>query len=238
MTNVRLFRVGGAVRDEILGVESTDEDFAVEAESFEAMLDWLNAEGFRVFLESPEHGTVRARFPKGDPRGFGGRTADFVLCRREGPYSDGRHPDWVKVGTIWNDLARRDFTMNAIAQDVETGEILDPHGGRVDLRRNVLRCVGSAEDRFRQDALRAVRALRFALTKRMCFDGEIGSALWSSWLPPLLDSVPADRRRHELTKMFKFNTLDSMSLIMETSPAFQEALFKDGLWLMPTQRDK
>src|SRR4051812_36297006 len=118
---VHLYEVGGHVRDSLLGIKSKDIDFAVEAESFMELFNWLNAQKFDIFLITEEYGTIRARFPKGHVNA--GLTADFVLCRKDGNYSDGRRPDSVSPGTIFDDLARRDFTVNAMARDLETGEL-------------------------------------------------------------------------------------------------------------------
>lgn len=125
---IRIFEVGGCVRDEILGVPSKDIDFAMEAPSFQAMKEYMEAENFKIFLETPEYFTIRAKFPNSS------LVADFVLCRKEFGYSNNRHPDLVEVGTIYDDLSRRDFTINAIAKSLDSGEFLDPHNGIDDLK--------------------------------------------------------------------------------------------------------
>jgi tRNA nucleotidyltransferase (CCA-adding enzyme) len=154
----RFFQVGGSVRDKLLGVKSKDIDYAVECESFDAMREAILAKGGKIFVETPQYFTIRANVP------VLGAT-DYVLCRKDGAYSDGRRPDSVEVGTIFDDLARRDFTVNAIAIDTETGALIDPHGGAQDLTARVLRCVGNPVDRFNEDRLRIFRAARFSLTK-------------------------------------------------------------------------
>src|SRR5687768_11467708 len=111
MTDIRFFRVGGCVRDELLGIESKDIDFAVEADSFEAMRDAVHARCSKVFLETPEFLTIRGLDPD-----IG--AVDFVLCRKDGPTKDGRRPEFVEPGTILDDLARRDFTVNADRKSV------------------------------------------------------------------------------------------------------------------------
>ena len=154
----KFYEVGGAVRDEILNLPTNDLDYAVEAESYEAMREAVLERGGEIFLESPEYLTIRAKVPGIGP-------ADFVLCRKDGAYSDGRHPDRVEPGTLLDDLARRDFTMNAMAVDIENGKLYDPHDGRKDMEAETIRCVGVAEERFEEDALRILRAIRFAITK-------------------------------------------------------------------------
>ena len=90
---VKVFRVGGAVRDQFLNRPNKDVDFAVEAESYEAMKEYIVANGGKIYLETPEFFTIRGKIPNpGD--------ADFVLCRKDGQYSDGRRPDSVSHGTI------------------------------------------------------------------------------------------------------------------------------------------
>lgn len=126
--NVKFYQVGGSVRDKIMGIKPHDIDFAIGAESFGAMREAILARGGKIFLEMEKFFTIRANLPE-----LG--SADFVLTRKDGSYSDGRRPDGVTVGTILDDLARRDFTMNAIAINVETGDILDPFDGTGDIHK-------------------------------------------------------------------------------------------------------
>jgi len=110
---IKLFEVGGHVRDGLLGIKSKDIDMAVEAPSWEAMREFVKHNTKKIFLEKEEFLTIRAMGHDGLPK-------DFVLCRKDGAYSDGRRPDTVEAGTIFDDLARRDFTVNAIAKEVTT----------------------------------------------------------------------------------------------------------------------
>jgi tRNA nucleotidyltransferase (CCA-adding enzyme) len=179
---------------------------------------------------------VRARFPRGWT--FGGRdvtglTADFVLARKEGAYYDGRHPEMVEPGTLEDDLRRRDFTVNAMAKDVD-GNLVDLFGGQEDLAERRLRTVGEPEDRFGEDALRAVRGLRFAVTKGMFLDEAVSDALRSEWLPRLLAKVSSERRREELLRAFKYDNQATFDLLARQTPEFREALFSGGVWLMPS----
>jgi tRNA nucleotidyltransferase (CCA-adding enzyme) len=234
--DINIYEVGGCVRDEILGIPTKDIDYTVEASSFSAMREWLVDAGFDIFVESPQFLTIRARFPKGK-RDFAGRdvthlTADFVLARAEGEYTDGRHPDEVRPGTLMEDLARRDFTVNAMAKD-KHGLLIDPFDGMRDLQNGVLRAVGRAEDRLREDPLRAMRAIRFAVTKGFQLHADVATALDSSWLPPLLASVSGERRREELLKAFKHDTIKTLWWLGRFM-VLQEDMFADGLWLKPT----
>lgn len=238
---VHLFEVGGCVRDEFLGLHTKDIDYTAVAPSYAALRDHLMSQGFEIFVETPEFLTIRARYPrvpKGVRQVFAGRdvtglTADFVLARKDGSYYDGRHPDSVEPGSLLDDLRRRDFTVNAMAKDAN-GNLYDPFDGMNDLRRRVLRCVGTPEERFTEDALRALRAVRFAVTKGMALHGSVSDALRSEWLAPLLGRVSVERRREELLRAFKADTMATFELLHFCGPAFMEACFADGLWLMPS----
>lgn len=230
---LKIYEVGGCVRDALLGIQSKDIDFAVEAPCFSAMKEQFMGEGIRVFQENPEFLTIRARFPQSHINS--GLVADFVLCRKERGFSNARHPDEVEPGTIWDDLARRDFTVNAMARCLESGKLLDPHNGQQDLNSSILHCVGNADARFTEDALRVLRALRFSITKKLHIHSSVWDALQNPNLPPLLVSVSTDRKREELSKMFRADTLGAFRLIAELPQPLQEAIFADtALWLKPT----
>lgn len=223
---VRFYKVGGAVRDHFLGLTSKDIDYAVEADSFEAMREAILERGGEVFLETPQYFTIRARVP-----GLG--ACDFVLCRKDGSYSDGRRPDSVECGTIYDDLARRDFTVNALAID-EQGGLLDPHNGLTDIRTKTLRTVGKAEDRFTEDGLRLLRALRFAVTKEFVLDVAISDCLYNpEFFEPRLKGVSNERIREELGKMFKHSTPDTIRWF-DHFLDFRDYLFSGDIWLKPT----
>ena len=103
---VKLYEVGGSIRDSLLGILNKDRDFvAVCPEGWDYLVNWADMWLDKVFLITPEYFTIRGI--------KGGEIFDFVLARKEGAYSDGRHPDSVEPGTLEDDLARRDFTMNA-----------------------------------------------------------------------------------------------------------------------------
>jgi tRNA nucleotidyltransferase (CCA-adding enzyme) len=232
---ITMFEVGGCVRDSLLGLDPKDIDFAVEAESFDVMREHLINEGFEIFREEPHFLTIRARFPR-DHSGFASTAADFVLCRSDGDYSDGRRPDNVSIGNLAADLSRRDFTVNAIARGLD-GNLIDPHGGQKDIEKRLIRCVGSTKDRLTEDALRALRAIRFSITKDFYIDHEILEALNSAWLPPLVAKVSKERRVEELKKCFKTDVLRTIRFISDDiSRDMQEAIFSGGIWLDPVFR--
>ena len=221
------YQVGGSVRDELLGLKSKDIDYAVEAETFEGLCDVVRSKGYDIKVVKPEFHTIVTTNPQG-------RRVDFVLCRKDGFYSDGRRPATVEVGTIFDDLARRDFTVNAIAMQ-EDGTSLDPHGGEADLKIRLLKCVGRTEERFTEDGLRMLRAIRFALTKGFGLDHEIRACLLiPAFFEPRLQRVSVERVREELFKCFTHNTWDTMDLLTHYWE-FGRFLFTfEGLWLKPT----
>lgn len=233
----KIYLVGGAVREIIRGYPEKvkDWDFACESESFEEMRNWLKAEGFEIFLETPQYFTIRARAPKNSYSFAGldmtGKTFDFTLCRSEGEYSDGRHPDEVSVGTIKQDLARRDFTMNAIALDA-AGGIIDPFGGAEDIKHGLIRCVGTTE-RLREDSLRMLRAIRFAIQLDFTLSNDIIGFLYDPNNVPLLDNISQERIREELSKCFKADTLETL-YYLQSYHALTASIFSGDMWLLPT----
>jgi poly(A) polymerase len=238
-----LYRVGGCVRDELLGQKSKDIDFtfvldnldqSVE-EGFSFMEAWLNHQGFQIFLSTPEMFTIRAKFPIGDPNE--GIVADFVLARKETGYIEGTRKPILQLGTLEDDLIRRDFTVNAIAVS-ETGEIIDPFGGREDLERKILRTPIHASITMMDDPLRFLRALRFSITKGFDIHPDIITATMNPEIIEKLEKVvSAERVREEVYKMMKHDTVKTLELFKETEhviPGFTKIIFGRGLWLKPT----
>lgn len=227
---IQFYKVGGAVRDQFLGIKSKDVDFAVEAPSFDAMRDHI-AEHGKIFLEKPEFFTIRAK--------VNGEDADFVLCRKEHGYTDGRRPDLVTAGDIYDDLSRRDFTMNAVAIRTSDGEVFDPHSGVRDIETRTIRCVGRARDRFSEDSLRMIRAVRFHITKDFWLDCEIVDALNDQTLVDKMANVSKERIREELNRCFKHNTLSTL-LAFERFSKLRNVVFGTdaALWLEATNKDR
>lgn len=233
-----MYLVGGAVRDRILQKRSKDLDFTVVAPSFGDMQDYLvDRYDVDIFLRNPEYGTIRARFPRGTSIEFAGiplagRAADFVHARRDGYYSDGRHPDEVQPGSLIDDLSRRDFTINAMAQRHD-GLLIDPFGGQRDLADRVIRAVGDPKKRLAEDGLRIVRALRFSVTLRFLLDPDLRWSMHTASSIKALDSVSPDRLRDELFKMFAEDSRFSLNLLYGF-PAVLLAMEEKGIWLKPT----
>jgi tRNA nucleotidyltransferase (CCA-adding enzyme) len=245
---MQMFMVGGAVRDELLGVQSKDIDFTVVLEEqdrwindsafyndpFMCMVLQLERRGFKIFLESPEFLTARAQFPKSAGKAL---TADFVLARKESDYSDGRRPDTVISGTLQDDLARRDFTMNAIAKAAD-GSLIDPFNGQEDISKRIIRAVGDPFERLTEDALRAVRAMRFSVTKGFSIDPDLAFAMQSSAVLLAVEEKISDERiAVELQKMFRFDTVKSLGVLNEFR-ALTRAMFAGGVSLDATMKQK
>lgn len=233
-----MFLVGGAVRDKMLGLRPKDYDYTVIANSFEEMKEWLMREKHaEIFLEKPEFGTIRARIPYED---YGVKTkylaADFVLARKDGYYSDGRRPDSTEPGTLLDDLARRDFTINAMADD-ENGLLIDPFGGAAHLARMQLTTVRRSTDTLSEDALRVYRAIRFCVTKGFHVDEELRHALRTLSVLDNLPNVSLERVREELFKCFKHDTLLTLRTLDQYPELRTYAFEGSGMWLKPTMED-
>lgn len=219
------------MRDSFLGRKSKDIDFAVEAPSFDAMRSDLLFRGVKIFLEKPEYLTIRGSHPTY-------RGVDYVLCRKDGAYSDARHPDSVEVGSLLDDLARRDFTCNAMAID-EDSNIIDPFYGRDSINSNILHCVGDARKRFSEDALRMLRAIRFNVTLGFTNDDYIHTLLSNpTFFYPLLDKIPNERIIQELDKAFRYDVNTTLDMFETYSDLRNYIFSRNKIWLRPTLEAK
>ncbi len=186
--NHEAYVVGGCVRDTLLGLTPHDWDICTSASPREMMEVFSE---YRVLETGLQHGTITVLVNK--------MPVEITTFRTDGEYRDHRHPDSVVfVKTLKEDLARRDFTVNAMAYHPKIG-IQDPFGGREDLRKGLLRCVGKANDRFGEDALRILRGLRFAATYALVPETKTAQALHDC--AHLLHSVSAERVQTELCRM-------------------------------------
>ena len=182
------YAVGGCVRDSLLGLDPHDWDLCTSARPEQVMALFGEETCIPTGLQ---HGTVTVK--------QGGRLYETTTFRTEGAYSDGRHPDAVCfVPDVREDLARRDFTLNAMAYSAEEG-LIDPFGGRDDLAAHLVRAVGEPERRFEEDALRILRLYRFAARFGFAIDPATGAAARA--LGPHLDCVSAERIQEELLKL-------------------------------------
>ena len=184
----RAVLAGGCVRDSLLGRRPSDWDIASSASPEEVLALFP-----RCVPTGIKHGTVTVM--------SGGGSVEVTSFRAEGGYSDHRRPDSVSFGCpLEADLARRDLTVNAMAMDA-AGEITDPFGGRDDLRRRLLRCVGEPERRFDEDALRMLRTVRFSA--QLGFDIEPRTLEAIRALAHLASGLSAERVRDELLKTLR-----------------------------------
>ena len=150
----QVFLVGGAVRDMLMGKKIHDWDLATDALPDEVMSIFRAKKG-KVIPTGIKHGTVTVLYKNS--------SAEVTTFRTESEYSDSRRPDKVNYALkIEDDLSRRDFTMNAIALNLLKNEIVDPFCGAKDIKKKIIRCVGDANERFKEDGLRPLRAVRFA----------------------------------------------------------------------------
>jgi tRNA nucleotidyltransferase/poly(A) polymerase len=241
----RIFKVGGCVRDKILGIDSKDIDFTFVLDKtegltvddgFQNMTWWLIDQGFEIFLVTPDCFTIRAKFPKGHQ--FEGMVADFVMARKEIGYIEGTRKPILELGTLEDDLARRDFTLNAIAED-EDGNLIDLFGGLTDLKQGLLRTPLPADQTMIDDPLRILRALRFHITKGFKIHADIFKAMQQpDIMTKLVQTVSAERIRDEVFKMMKHDTVKTLRMMhqLETDfiPNFTDLIFDRGLWLKPT----
>ena len=180
--------VGGCVRDLLRGVEPQDWDICTSALPQETKACFAHCHLIETGLK---HGTVTVR--------IGHCSYEVTTYRSDGPYSDGRRPDSVAfVPNLEEDLARRDFTVNAMAMDLE-GQVMDPFGGRADLQAGLIRCVGQPARRFQEDGLRLMRALRFSSTLNFPIEPATAAAILETL--PMLDHVAAERIQVELRKL-------------------------------------
>ena len=182
------YAVGGCVRDALLGLIPHDYDLCTAAKP--ETIAQIFA-GHTLVRSGEKHGTIGVVID--------GAVYEITTYRTEGDYSDGRHPGWVEfVDDITLDLSRRDFTVNAMAYSPTRG-YADPFGGRQDLKDGVLRCVGEAEKRFSEDALRILRGVRFAVRYNLEVEKDTKNAMFR--LAPLMENLARERVFDELCKL-------------------------------------
>lgn len=182
--------VGGCVRDSILGRGPHDWDICTPALACELLAEF-EEKGYRVIPTGLQHGTITVH--------LNGNNYEITTFRRDGEYSDGRHPDTVEfTSDLIYDLERRDFTMNAIAYNPEEG-LIDPYCGYEDIQDRRIRCVGNPDDRFREDGLRILRALRFSCQLNFAIDETTARAMLDN--KELINNVSMERINTEFIKI-------------------------------------
>lgn len=185
------FLVGGAVRDILLGKTAHDWDLTTNARPQDVMKIF-----HRVIPTGIKHGTVTVHFMK--------KEIEVTTYRADQGYSDGRHPDRVIFAdSIEDDLSRRDFTMNAIAASLKDGSLVDPFEGQEDLKNKIIRTVGNAHERFMEDGLRPVRALRFASQLNFKIEENTYNEIFKKEIQDKVISISLERFRDEFLKIMK-----------------------------------
>lgn len=237
------FEVGGCVRDEIMGLKSKDIDYTVVAddellyqstnpdEIFYVMQNHLDKLGYHIWLSTPDCFTIRAKFP--DDHKNKGLTADFVLARKEVGYHEGTRKPIVKAGSLYDDLARRDFTVNAIAK-AENGKLIDPFDGQFDIQRKYLRTPLEVYKTLDDDPLRILRAFRFAITKGFTCGSALQDAMFKYDYKGKMGVVSEERIREELYKCFKHDTFETIKLFEIFRELRWYVFHNTKLWLKPT----
>ena len=193
--------VGGCVRDSILDREPHDWDICTSALPSELLVEFEES-GYRVIPTGLQHGTITVH--------LNDNNYEITTFRRDGEYSDGRHPDTVEfTSDLIYDLERRDFTINAMAYNPEEG-LVDPYCGYEDIQNRIIRCVGNPDDRFQEDGLRILRALRFSCQLNFVIDETTGRAMLDN--KELISNVSMERINAEFTKMINAEYISSFML--------------------------
>lgn len=183
------YLVGGAIRDICLKKKPSDWDVATNASPQDVM------KMFKFVIPTGiEHGTVTVHFNKTE--------IEVTTFRTETGYSDARHPDKINyAATIEEDLARRDFTMNAIAVNLKNGKITDPYGGQKDIKNKLIKTVGNAHERFTEDGLRPIRALRFASQLGFNIEEKTFKEIFGQDVQKKIKSISVERFTDEFKKI-------------------------------------
>jgi len=215
--------VGGSIRDGLLGRKSYDYDLATDAKPNDV------ARLFRRTIPTGiKHGTVSII--------FGNYRFETTSFREDGPYSDGRHPDKVSFSeSIESDLARRDFTVNAMAWDLINKKFFDPHGGKDDLKKKLIRAIGNPQERLREDGLRSIRACRLA--------SQLGFQIHPDTLDAIsktlsnISALSVERIWEELRKILETEK-PSVSFLLFKKTGLIELLFPEFGTLLDSSLDK
>ena len=199
--NYELYMVGGAVRDILMNKTPHDYDFATNATP-DQMLKMAEKSNIEVIPTGIKYGTVTFRI---DNQSF-----ETTTYRADGNYSDGRRPDQVIFSTnILDDLSRRDFTVNAIALNMlsNVNEYVDPFNGIKDIENKVIKTVGDPVERFTEDGLRILRAIRFRFKLGFTFDADTYKAIMSNW--QLLEHISQERITSEFLQIIDYCVINS-----------------------------
>lgn len=240
----KFYEVGGKVRDELLNLTSKDVDYTVVPSDellnsgldilsiFKKLEEYLTIEGFTIFLSTPECYTIRAMFPNNHK--YSG-VADFVLARKEIGYIPNTRTPILIPGTLYDDLERRDFTLNALAKD-EDGNIIDYFNGMSHLSEGILITPINCEITFNDDPLRILRAIRFSITKGFTIHEDLVKCMVSYDYFTKMHVVSSERIREELFKCFKHNSLKTIYELSKYPNLLGYCFTYTDLWLNPTNK--
>lgn len=220
------YLVGGCVRDQLLNREPSDWDIATSALPEQVKELFTD---YSIYTIGEKFGTIGIQFPD--------NKVEITTFRKDGEYTDNRKPDSVQFSTsVEEDLSRRDFTINAIAYDPVAEIYIDPYNGQLDIRNSIIRAVGNANDRFIEDALRILRAVRFASQLNFSIYPTTVDAIFAN--RELLTNISWERKRDELFKMlitfYGFTLIETMEL---TEYLIPELLELNGLTQNPSYHD-
>lgn len=208
---VKVYLVGGAVREQLLNDASSrtpDLDYLVEGIDFQDLPNFLKSINKEILHIHKNFLVIKAKDKST------GQIEDYCVCRKD-VYTDKSTLPEITQGSIYDDLNRRDFTMNAIAYNKETGEYFDPHGGIEDIKNKIIRCVGNPIERFTEDCVRIIRCFRFHLR----YGFEIHKSIWETidnHRNTLIEAflvIPRDRIINELNRMFEVDSVNGIKLL-------------------------
>jgi tRNA nucleotidyltransferase/poly(A) polymerase len=236
MRKFKEYLVGGAVRDEILGLSNKDLDYVfvfedldenqTAEECFNEMYQNIQGRG-EIFLSTPSCYTIRYKDRETK------EVKDVVMARKEIGYIPGTRTPIIKPGTLYDDLERRDATLNALAKD-EDGTIIDYFNGLTHLKYGILRTPLDPIKTFDDDPLRIIRFVRFSITKGFTIPDDIQRVMCEYDYESKMGVVSTERIREELLKCFRYDTLKTLRTLNIFS-GLRDYVFKDsGLWLKPT----
>lgn len=195
------------------------------------MKSYMLENNYTIFLETENCGTIRAKFPVGRP--YENTTADFVIARKDVLYNEDDRTPICELGTLYDDLYRRDFTINAIAYSKEEDLYYDFFNGFDDLQNRILKCTFSPDKSFSDDPLRILRALRFSITKGFNIDKDTYDKI-CFYLPHIKVKVSKERIREELNKCFQSNTIKTLEIFRNLDDISEGNFTKtvlDGIFL-------
>lgn len=236
MRKFKEYLVGGSVRDEILGLPNKDLDYVFvfeeldenqsAEECFNEMYQNIQERG-EIFLSTPSCYTIRYKDKVTK------EVKDVVMARKEIGYIPGTRTPIVKPGTLYDDLERRDATLNALAKD-EYGNIIDYFNGLTHLKCGILRTPLDPIKTFDDDSLRVIRFIRFSITKGFIIPNDIQKVISEYDYDNKMGVVSIERIREELLKCFKHDTLKTLRTLNHYS-GLRNYMFKNNvLWLKPT----